>query len=71
MAANDKTTSRFQHLQALSRQGYRSDTIDHSLDSIIALVCIATHWEYADILERLQAFALSDVPRGLLPMLSR
>jgi len=56
MATNDKTMDRLQYLEALYRQGYRSDVIDRSLDKIIALERAAARREYADLRERLQAF---------------
>ena len=56
MATNDKTIDRLQYLEALYRQGYRSDVIDRSLDKIIALERAAALREYADLRERLQAF---------------
>jgi len=56
MATNDKTVDRLQHLEALYRQGYRSDVIDRSLDKIIALERAAARREYADLRERLQVF---------------
>jgi hypothetical protein len=56
MATNDKTIDRLQYLEALYRQGYRSDTIDRSLDKIIAQERAAARREYANLRERLQAF---------------
>jgi len=56
MATNDKTLDQLQYLEALYRQGYRSDTIDRSLDKIIALERAAASREYTDLRERLQAF---------------
>ena len=56
MATNDQTLERLQSLETLYRQGYRSDTIDRSLDKIIALERAAARREYADLRERLQAF---------------
>ena len=56
MATNDKTIDRLQYLEALYRQGYCSDTIDRSLDKIIALERAAASREYTDLRERLQAF---------------
>ena len=56
MAANDKTMTRLQHLEALYRQGYRSNVIDRSLEKIIALERATAHRELAELQERLQAF---------------
>ncbi len=56
MTTNDKTIDRLQYLEALYRQGYRSDTIDRSLDEIIALERAAVRREYADLRERLEPF---------------
>src|SRR2546427_11949371 len=56
MATKNITVDRLQHLEALYRQGYRSDTIARSLDKIIALERAAARREYADLRERLQAF---------------
>ncbi len=56
MATHEQTLERLQYLATLYRQGYRSDTIDRSLDKIIALERAAAHREYADLRERLQAF---------------
>jgi hypothetical protein len=56
MATNDKTIDRLQYLEALGRQGYRSDVIARSLDEIIALDRAAARRECADLRKRLQAF---------------
>ena len=56
MATHEQTLERLQYLATLYRQGYRSDTIDRSLDKIIALERAAAHREYAHLRERLQAF---------------
>jgi hypothetical protein len=56
MAENDKTMTRLQHLEALYRQGYRSDVIDRSLEKIIALERATAHRELAETQERLRAF---------------
>jgi len=56
MAANDKTMTRLQHLEALYCQGYRSDVIDRSLEKIIALERATALCEFAELQERLQAF---------------
>ena len=56
MASNDKTMDRLQYLEALYRQGYRSDVIDRSLDKIIALERDTARRELAELRERLQSF---------------
>ena len=56
MVTNDKTLDRLQYLEALYRQGYRSDTIERSLDKIIALERAAARHAYADLRERLHTF---------------
>ena len=56
MAANDKTMNRLQYLEALYRQGHRSDVIDRSLEKIIALERAAAHRELAELQERLRTF---------------
>ena len=48
--------ARLQYLEALYRQGYRSEVIDRSLDKIIALERAAARRELADPQERLQSF---------------
>ena len=56
MAANDKTIDRLQYLEALYRQGYRSDVIDRSLEKIIALERATAQRELAELQERLRTF---------------
>jgi hypothetical protein len=51
MVTNNKTLARLQYLEALYRQGYRSDVIDRSLDKIIALERAAARREYTDLRE--------------------
>ena len=56
MAANGKTIDRLQYLEALYRQGYRSDVIDRSLEKIIALERATAQRELAELQERLRTF---------------
>lgn len=56
MTISEKTLSRLQYLEALYRQGYRSDLVDRSLDKIIALEKATAQRELDDLRHRLQEF---------------
>jgi hypothetical protein len=56
MVTNEETLKRLQHLEALYRQGYRSDVVDQSLEKIVALETAAARRQLSELQERLQAF---------------
>ncbi|MDM8522046.1 hypothetical protein QUF80_01640 [Desulfococcaceae bacterium HSG8] len=56
MQLNEKTIERLQYLEAVYRQGYRSDLIDQGVDKIIALEIASAQSDLSDLQERLRAF---------------
>ena len=56
MTAGEKTLKKLRYLETLYHQGYRSDTIDRSLEKIIALERARAKRELDDLRTRLQEF---------------
>ena len=55
MATTERTLERLQYLEALYRQGYRSEVVDRSLEKLLALEKAAARRELAELEERLRA----------------
>ena len=56
MATTERTLERLQYLEALYRQGYRSEVVDRSLEKLLALEKAAARRELAELEERLGDF---------------
>ena len=56
MATKDRTLERLQYLEALYRQGYRSEVVDRSVEKLLVLEKEAARRELAELEERLQIF---------------
>ena len=56
MATEERTLERLQYLEALYRQGYRSEVVDRSLEKLVALEQEAARREQAELAERLRGF---------------
>jgi hypothetical protein len=56
MATEERTLERLQYLEALYRQGYRSEVVDRSLAKLVALAQDAARREQAELAERLRGF---------------
>jgi hypothetical protein len=56
MATEARTLERLQYLEALYRQGYRSEVVDRSLEKLVALEKEVARRELAELQERLRVF---------------
>lgn len=56
MATEARTLERLQYLEALYRQGYRSEVVDRSLEKLVALEKEGARRELAELQERLRVF---------------
>jgi hypothetical protein len=56
MATEERTLERLQYLEALYRQGYRSEVVDRSLEKLVALEKAAARRELTELEERIRVF---------------
>lgn len=56
MATKDRTLERLQYLEALYRQGYRSEVVDRSVEKLLVLEKEAARRELTELEERLHIF---------------
>ncbi|MDM8552372.1 hypothetical protein QUF72_19965 [Desulfobacterales bacterium HSG2] len=56
MQTNETTIERLRYLEAVYRQGYRSDLIDQGVDKIIAMEIASAQADLTDLQARLGAF---------------
>lgn len=56
MATEERTLERLQYLEALYRQGYRSEVVDRSLAKLVALEQDTAQRELGELAERLRGF---------------